>query len=358
MLSVPLRLRQGIASAAAGNLVQRASKIPSHNNESLEKLQMPQCLVSFGSNLGSRQNVIAAAVRALSQRPEVDNFRVSRLYETPPIGGPSGQEPFLNGVAAFDTPARARQVLGWLQELEEQLGRRRQRRWGARSIDLDVVLHGNLIGGSSDLTVPHPRYTARRFVLRPACDVAAEYRDPRFGWTLSRLAEHVERGNASMALSGSDAATRAALCLRLRTQYNVLVFDADPMPHPMAVIANVPAAPAAKASSAPDAAIRVDDDSPWVSATVGPLPSSPEDLQQESSPNRQRNVPRLIARMQWTRREDRWPAPHNIWPSTSCWPEYRLEVGDLDWAASEVVSALASMRCPLQAVTPDGSWWC
>ena len=131
---------------------------------------MPQCLVSFGSNLGTRQSLLAAAVAELSQIAAVENFRVSRLYESPPIGGPSGQDPFLNGVAAFDTDARAVQVLGWLQDLENRLGRRREKRWGARSIDLDVVLHGNLIGGSSDLTVPHPRYAARWFVLLPACD--------------------------------------------------------------------------------------------------------------------------------------------------------------------------------------------
>jgi 2-amino-4-hydroxy-6-hydroxymethyldihydropteridine diphosphokinase len=329
---------------------------------------MPQCLVSFGSNLGTRQSLIAAAARALSQIPEVENFRASRLYETPPIGGPSGQDPFLNGVAAFDTNARARQVLAWLQELEDRLGRRRERRWGARSIDLDVVLHGNLIGGASDLTVPHPRYTARRFVLRPACDVAADYRDPRFGWKLRRLAEHLEAGNASMALAGSDAATRAQLCQLLRDRYGILTFDADPLPHPMAVVANVPAAVpqrsaqlSSQCSSSPSSdptspavpIASVTDDSAWVSASVGPLPPLPKD----QAPIGDRNVPRLIARMQWTRPEERWPAPHNIWPSTSSWPEYRLEVDDLEWAASEVASALASMRCPLEAVTGDGDWW-
>lgn len=322
---------------------------------------MPQCLVSFGSNLGTRQSLLAAAVSELSRITAVTNFRVSRLYESPPIGGPSGQDPFLNGVAAFDTDARALQVLGWLQDLENRLGRRREKRWGARSIDLDVVLHGNLIGGSSDLTVPHPRYTARRFVLLPACEVAADYRDPRFGWTLGRLTDHLAAGNASMALAGGDAATRAELCRRLREDYNLLTFDADPLPQPMAVIANVPAASSSPRDAWPAVgiraeanSIRVTDDSPWVSATVSSLPATPEEQQQLSS---DRCVPRLIARMQWTRPEQRWPAPHRIWPSTSTWPEYRLEVDDLSWAAGEIVSALASMRCPLQPVTPDGQWW-
>ncbi len=87
----------------------------------------------------------------------------SRLFETPPIGGPAGQEPFLNAVAAFDTDASARQILELLQQTEQRLGRTRNLRWDSRSIDLDVVLHGELVGGGTGLIVPHPRYTARQF---------------------------------------------------------------------------------------------------------------------------------------------------------------------------------------------------
>jgi 2-amino-4-hydroxy-6-hydroxymethyldihydropteridine diphosphokinase len=311
---------------------------------------MAQCLVSFGANLGARESVIAVAARELSVRSEVANFRASRLYETPPIGGPSGQDPFLNGVAAFDTTAGARQVLGWLQELENRLGRVRDRRWAARRIDLDVVLHGNLIGGASDLTVPHPRYTARRFVLRPACDVAADYRDPRFGWTIGDLADHLERGNASMALTGGDTATRADLCEQLAKRFSIQTFAENPYPAPMAIIGTAPAAGQQPTDRAGDAAIiDVQDDRAWVSAFVGPL-----DIDQAGS---ERNIPRLIARMQWTQPDQRWPAPHKIWPSTSRWPEYRLEVDDLQWAAGEIASALDSMRCPIEPITPDGDWW-
>jgi len=318
---------------------------------------MAQCLVSFGSNLGTRESAIVEAVRELSAITQISEFRVSRLYETPPIGGPSGQDPFLNGVAAFETQAGARQVLVWLQDLENRLGRKRERRWAARSIDLDVVLHGNLIGGASDLTVPHPRYTARRFVLRPACDVAADFRDPRFGWPLKQLAEHLEAGSASMALVGSDASTRAELCRQLSSRFHIRTFDAAPLPTPMAVIGNAPAyspfpheQPSVPSTLPPSGQVIVnEDDQPWVSAFVGPL--------EVDLAGSQRNVPRLIARIQWTKPEERWPAPHNIWPSTCGWPEYRLEIDDLQWAAGELASALDSMRCPIKAITPDGKWW-
>lgn len=339
---------------------------------------MSQCLVSFGSNLGTRESAIAQAARDLAGRSKVANFRASRLYETPPIGGPSGQEPFLNGVAAFDTDADACEVLGWLQDLEDRLGRLRKQRWGARAIDLDVVLHGNLIGGASDLTVPHPRYTARRFVLKPACDVAAEYRDPRFGWSIGRLARHLDAGNASMALFGCDAATRRDLCERLRSRFGLLTFEESPLPGPMSVIANAPSLAGRTVIASGDTEwgspkrggegerghVRVLDDSPWVSAFVPDLPTQAAHGEGLGDPSlrfdddcQERSVPRLIARMQWTRQEERWPAPHRIWPSTSGWPEYRLEVDDLDWAAGEIKSALDSMRCPIVARTEDGNWW-
>lgn len=332
---------------------------------------MAQCLISFGANLGQRESAIATAARELAARSQVGHFRTSRLYETPPIGGPSGQEPFLNGVAAFDTTADARQVLAWLQDLETRLGRRRRDRWGARAIDLDVVLHGNLIGGASDLTVPHPRYTARRFVLLPACDVAPEFRDPRFGWSIAQLREHIERGVPSLALAGSDAGTRAELCARLRSDYRVVTLAEGPFPEPMGVLAHAPDPASRTRLGTP---FRETSDFPpldaegeevaWVSAFIPALPethrvgeNSREAMDRVLRAGGQPTVPRLIARMRRTREQDRWPAPHQIWPSTSRWPEYRLEFDDLDWAAGEIHSALESMRCPTVPITADGLWW-
>ncbi len=201
-----------------------------------------QCLISFGSNLGNRDSLIAEASRLIAADSSVHGLKTSRLFETPPIGGPGGQEPFLNAVAAFETADSARQILGLLQEIEERLGRQRRQRWDARSIDLDVVLHGELVGGGTGLIVPHPRYTARQFVLQPACDVAAHYRDPRFGWTIERLARHLGEGVPSLALVGGDGAIRNELCRRLRDEQGIQTFAAEPLAAPMAVVGNAPAA--------------------------------------------------------------------------------------------------------------------
>ena len=348
-----------------------------------------QCLISFGSNLGDRHALIADAAQAVDSLPMVNGLQASRLFETPPIGGPSGQEPFLNAVAAFDTEASAREILACLQTIEEDLGRQRRQRWDARAIDLDVVLHGELVGGGTGLIVPHPRYTARQFVLRPACDVAAHYRDPRFGWTLERLANHIDQGTPSLALVGGDQAIREELCSRLATQFGVTTFAAKPLAERMKVVGNAPArvshgrqqslraegsGQAADvrqvAGQNPSSAVgdpEVDDSSadgpesvicghkaargPWVSAFLPPLP----DL--TSAETDAVVVPRLVARMQSTTSQTRWPAPHQMWPAGWRWPEYRLEIDDIDWAVSELASALSSMRCPVEPVTADGAWW-
>lgn len=315
------------------------------------------CIISFGSNLGHRDELIATAARMVADSPLVtDQYQTSRLFETPPIGGPRGQEPFLNAVAVFRTKASAREILEMLQAAEQKLGRIRRKRWDARSIDLDVVLHGELMGGGSGLIVPHPRYTARQFVLQPACDVAADFRDPRFGWTLRRLWEHVSCGVPSLALVGGDWAIRQEICQRLRYRHGIETFAGQLAESSISVVGQAPISgsqeiPAetkvAKAESAHD----FPGDEPWVTGYLPKLPAL------DSEQTKLACVPRLVARLQRTTAQTRWPAPHQIWPGGWTWPEYRLEIDDLDWAVNEVASALDSMRCPVSPVTEDGNWW-
>jgi len=332
-----------------------------------------QCLISFGSNLGDRDAVTADAARLVASSPMVDGLQTSRLFTTPPVGGPGGQEPFLNAVGAFDTRASAREILELLQKIENDLGRKRLTRWGARCIDLDVVLHGELVGGGTGLIVPHPRYTSRRFVLQPACDVAAHYRDPRFGWTIRRLTDHLAAGAPSLALTGGDQATRHLICRRLSNEYGIKTFAANPMAEPMAVVGNAPSVVQpwrAESDLRPGLGETIDirEDVPWVSAFVPELPAVPRDPDRSlkisapaetfsSDPMASFVVPRLVARLQRTTPETRWPAPHQMWPAGWQWPEYRLEVDDIDWAVSEVASALQSMRCEVTPATADGDWW-
>ena len=310
------------------------SKTPTHR-------EISQCVISFGSNLGDRRDLVAAAAKRLSESDLIlaeDALQTSRLFETPPIGGPGGQEPFLNAIGVFQTASPARVVLDHLQELEHELGRERRRRWDARSIDLDVVLHGKLVGGTTGLVVPHPRYTARQFVLQPACDVAAHFRDPRFGWTIQELSDHLAADAPSLALVSGSKQTRELLCRRLADEHGIWIRDESSFES------------AAGTSDKTDPPTRS-----WVCNFLPKLPNSPD--RPNPTEHNSRGLPRLLVRIDRPSAGAGWPAPHRMWPGGWRWPEYRLEVEDLNWAVSELASALDSMCCAAEPVTTDGDWW-
>ncbi len=123
--------------------------------------------LGLGSNVGDRRAHLRAAVAAL---PDV--VAVSPVYETEPMGGPLGQPPYLNVVVALDTDLSPRQLLEVGRRLEEAAGRVRTEPGGPRTLDVDVLLVGDLTVQDDDLVVPHPRMWERRFVLAPLADLA------------------------------------------------------------------------------------------------------------------------------------------------------------------------------------------
>jgi 2-amino-4-hydroxy-6-hydroxymethyldihydropteridine diphosphokinase len=123
--------------------------------------------LGLGSNLGDRRAHLRAAVAAL---PDV--VAVSPVYETDPVGGPPGQGPYLNLVVALETDRSPRQLLDLAHNLEDAAGRVRKERDGPRTLDVDVLLVGDLCIDEPDLIVPHPRMWQRRFVLAPLGDLA------------------------------------------------------------------------------------------------------------------------------------------------------------------------------------------
>ena len=123
--------------------------------------------LGLGSNVGDRRAQLRAAVAAL---PDV--VAVSPVYETDPVGGPPGQGPYLNLVVALDTDRSPRELLDLAHSLEDGAGRVRKERDGPRTLDVDVLLVGDLCVEEPDLVVPHPRMWQRRFVLAPLADLA------------------------------------------------------------------------------------------------------------------------------------------------------------------------------------------
>jgi 2-amino-4-hydroxy-6-hydroxymethyldihydropteridine diphosphokinase len=125
--------------------------------------------LGLGSNLGDRWKHLRDAVASL---PDV--VAVSKVYETDPGGGPGGQSAYLNCVVELETDLPPRQLLGICHRLESAADRVRTERWGPRTLDVDILLVGDLRVSDPDLQIPHPRLRERRFVLEPLRDLAPE----------------------------------------------------------------------------------------------------------------------------------------------------------------------------------------
>lgn len=163
------------------------------------------CLVGIGANRGDRGASFRRALERLDSLAEPGSFRCSRWVRTAPVGGPPGQDWFLNAAAAFRTKLPPETLLDELQGIETDLGRVRGEPWSARTLDLDLLLYGSLLLGTSRLEVPHPRMAYRRFVLAPACDVAGERVHPVLGRTLAELLADLERRAPAVAFASLDA---------------------------------------------------------------------------------------------------------------------------------------------------------
>jgi 2-amino-4-hydroxy-6-hydroxymethyldihydropteridine diphosphokinase len=123
--------------------------------------------IGLGSNLGDREAYLRRALDQLGADPALEVVAVSSLRETDPVGFVK-QPRFLNGAAAVENELPARELLERLLAVEQLLGRRREGpRFGPRTIDLDLLLHGDEVVDEPGLTVPHPRLAERRFVLEP-----------------------------------------------------------------------------------------------------------------------------------------------------------------------------------------------
>ena len=145
----------------------------------------PEAFLSLGANLGDREENLIRALQALRGRG-IRLGRLSGLYETEPVGREE-QPDFLNMVVWLTTLLPPLQLLTRMQEIEQQLGRVRHERWGARTIDLDLLCMGGLIWRDERLVLPHPRLHERRFVLVPFAEIAADYEVPGTGATVKEL---------------------------------------------------------------------------------------------------------------------------------------------------------------------------
>jgi len=134
-------------------------------------VSMVRAFLSLGSNLGDRQQYLRDAISLLSRTVTV--LGISQLYETAPVGGVV-QDDFLNVVIEIDTELGPFELLDLCQAAEVDANRVRVVRFGPRTLDVDLLLYGDLAIATERLEVPHPRMFERKFVLAPLADLAPE----------------------------------------------------------------------------------------------------------------------------------------------------------------------------------------
>lgn len=129
--------------------------------------------LSVGSNIGDRIGFLREAVRRLGALEYVSVLAVSSVYETEPVGF-TAQPDFLNAACKINTDLSPEGLLDETQKIERDLGRVRERRFGPRTVDIDILLFENEERNSDRLTIPHPRMHQRAFVLVPLRDIMPE----------------------------------------------------------------------------------------------------------------------------------------------------------------------------------------
>ena len=141
----------------------------------VESLVSHRAFIALGSNLGDREGYLRAGVRGF------DNVvAMSQVYETDPIGGPDDQGPFLNMVIEVETSHDPFALLRRCLRIEAEAERQRIVHWGPRTLDVDIVQFDDIVIDSSELTLPHPYFAERRFVLEPLAEIAPDRCPP--GW--------------------------------------------------------------------------------------------------------------------------------------------------------------------------------
>ena len=143
--------------------------------------------LALGSNLGDRLHYLSTATHFIQQRIG-RILQQSALYETD-AWGVSEQPSYYNQVLEVETNLQAEEILTICLQIETELGRVRTSHWGARTIDIDILLHHSQIIDNQHLTIPHPRMHQRKFVLVPLSDIAPQKKHPIFRATIQTLLE-------------------------------------------------------------------------------------------------------------------------------------------------------------------------
>lgn len=163
--------------------------------------------LSLGSNVGAREKHLNDAITLLNQHHDIEVTRVSSIYETDPVGF-TEQGEFLNLVLEINTSLSAETLLRQCLQVEKDLGREREFRWGPRIIDLDILLYNQENIETDNLIVPHPRMHERAFVIVPLTELTQTIRHPKLETPMIALLNEIpdkEGVRLWKQISGEDA---------------------------------------------------------------------------------------------------------------------------------------------------------
>lgn len=153
---------------------------------------MVDCAIALGSNQGDSLAILESSLNALSQIPGIILKQTSNWYQTKPVGTLESQPDYLNGCALLSAEQTPEELLTILQAIEIQHGRVDKGRLQPRTLDLDLLLYGDLVLDLPNLIIPHPRMTERAFVLVPLEEIASDWIEPVSGSKIAKLLKNVD----------------------------------------------------------------------------------------------------------------------------------------------------------------------
>lgn len=128
------------------------------------------CILSLGSNMGDRKKTLDDAIEVIRSNEAVSDLKCASFYETEPVGY-LDQPWFLNTCVSIETTMEPLELLDYVQGIEQDFHRERTIRWGPRTLDIDIITYGDITMNTKRLTLPHPRYKERAFVLVPMSEL-------------------------------------------------------------------------------------------------------------------------------------------------------------------------------------------